>query len=225
MGVAFTCMRVKDGDTTERIRAHIIRRQTALTSLLCIIFTVAWVSLFYSLVNGYSVVLVTGGIGRTTAVPHTVFLSMAFFTALVGILVTRFDVTLNMEHIDKGFIWLYVMGALNAIVFTVEIVFSSIELYNCVTVLCTGNQGILVAEIVGEAVLIVLSIWLIIWTWLMSSDWKVAMRSPAALTATLFAFSANGPDRRVKASIQGDIPSGPVASGGRGKSLLKNIKL
>lgn len=169
MGHAFSTAGLPKDAKPQQVRARVQIRQTAITSLLSSIFLLALIMQSFTLVAGYCTPGPSGS--DVLAVPHAIFLMAAQFLAFVGLIVVRFDATLNVDAIQRGFVALYVVATLCAIAFCTEIAFSIIECVQCLTPLCTDSQGYLIAEIVAEALFIAMSIWLIVWTYLFSRDW------------------------------------------------------
>jgi hypothetical protein len=172
MGSAFSTGVLDAEAKPALVRARVQVRQTAITSLLSSMFILAMIMLSFTLVSGYCIPTSANALaGEVTAVPHAIFLMAAAATAFCGLIIVRFDATLNVDAIQRGFVTLYVLATLCAIAFLVELIFSCIEVINCETVLCVNNQGYLVVEMVAEALFIVMSVWLIVWTYLFSRDW------------------------------------------------------
>jgi hypothetical protein len=167
MGHAFSTAALPKDAKPHQVRARVQIRQTAITSLLSCIFILALIMQSFTLVVGYC----TPGASDVLAVPHAIFLMAAQTLAFAGLVIVRFDATLNVDAIQRGFRALYVLSTLCAVAFCTEIAFSMIEVIQCVTPLCINSEGYLIAEIVAEALFIAMSIWLIVWTYLFSRDW------------------------------------------------------
>jgi len=172
MGHAFSTAGLPKDAKPKQVLARVQIRQTAITSLLSSIFLLALIMQSFTLVAGYCTPAPEAPAGSDIlAVPHAIFLMAAQFLAFVGLIVVRFDATLNVDAIQRGFVALYVVATLCAIAFCTEIAFSIIEVVNCETALCRDSKGYLVVEIIAEALFIVMSIWLIVWTYFFSRDW------------------------------------------------------
>jgi hypothetical protein len=138
--------------------ARVQIRQTAITSLLI------------TIVTGYCIPAPASSV---LALPHALFLIAPYVVSYCGLLVFRFDATLNVNAIQWGCNAMGVVGVLATLAYVVNIVFSSIEVSKCESAFCTTNGvGYLVAEIIANCLFFVLFIWLLVWTYLFARDWK-----------------------------------------------------
>jgi hypothetical protein len=141
-------------------------RQLTVTILLWVLSFVLFYVYMQSLVTGFCIVSTPTGI----AVPHLVWFCSSFVVVVFGFTVTRFSVTLAMDTINAGVIYLFVICGLNIVVCLVSGGLFIVEIVQGVSTFAVQSFGFLVATIIITGISLVLTIALIVCTHLFKRD-------------------------------------------------------
>lgn len=163
---------IEDGDADKDITRKLQIRQTAVSTLLVIMFIGAVYGLAQTLVTGYCIV--DAGVGGTS-LPHAIWLIAPFVVSFGGAFVTRFEVGLYTETISSGIYFLYVLCVLNIVANAIALGFFVWELVQGVSNFYTLSFGFLVATIVITSLFIALSAILIAAAYIFHRDFVKAL--------------------------------------------------
>jgi hypothetical protein len=153
------------------IKAYVQMCQTRLTGSIVIFFFMAYGGCWFALVPGFASVSPTG----TTAMPHYAFHLAAFFAIMIGLIVSRFDVSLQEKQIFDSFYLLYAAFFVTACAYLASIGFAAYELHECKSLLCTDSKAFLILDLVVCPLQVLLCAVIILFAVIFKVEFKAAL--------------------------------------------------